>query len=130
MASHVELHTAGREINHPKCLSLPDFTEPNTRQPKDLHAHDCIRYRFPSGAIYDWQFERDGEEISVEVSGPLTLDNQELMVEAALLGCGLAYIWDARVQGYLASERLRYAPAAESDNMRAKRGPRRARQGA
>jgi DNA-binding transcriptional LysR family regulator len=132
------------------------------RQPKDLHAHACIRYRFPSGAIYDWQFERGGEEISVEVSGPLTLDNQELMVEAALQGCGLAYVWDARVQGYLASgvlvrcleewcayddtlflyypsrryvsaglraliERLRCAPAAEPDGIRAKRGPRRAR---
>jgi DNA-binding transcriptional LysR family regulator len=40
------------------------------------------------------------------VSGPLTLDSQELMVEAALQGCALAYVWDARVQTYLASGTL------------------------
>jgi DNA-binding transcriptional LysR family regulator len=76
------------------------------QRPKDLHGHACIRYRFPSGAIYNWQFERPGEEIDVEVSGPVTLDNQELMVEAALQGCGLAYVWDARVRAHLASGAL------------------------
>jgi DNA-binding transcriptional LysR family regulator len=76
------------------------------RAPNELHDHQCIRYRFPSGAIYHWEFERGDEKLEVEVSGPLTLDSQELMVEAALQGCGLAYVWDARVQAYLASGTL------------------------
>jgi len=46
------------------------------------------------------------EKLEVEVSGPLTLDSQELMVEEALQGCGLAYVWDARVHAYLASGTL------------------------
>src|SRR5882757_2886543 len=70
--------------------------------PGDLREHACIRYRFPSGTIYNWQFERDGEEVDVEVGGLITLDDQELMVEAALQGCGLAYVWDNRVLAHLA----------------------------
>jgi len=74
--------------------------------PGDLREHDCIRYRFPSGALYNWQFERSGEEVDVEVNGPLTLDSQELMVEAALQGCGLAFVWDHRVRQHLENNAL------------------------
>jgi len=31
------------------------------KAPAELHNHQCIRYRFPSGAIYHWEFERRGE---------------------------------------------------------------------
>jgi DNA-binding transcriptional LysR family regulator len=74
--------------------------------PADLRDHTCIRYRFPSGAIFNWQFERDGEALEVEVAGSVTTDSQELMVEAALQGCGLAYVWDDRVLTHLASGAL------------------------
>ncbi|MER9402947.1 LysR family transcriptional regulator [Mesorhizobium caraganae] len=74
--------------------------------PADLRDHACIRYRYPSGAIYNWQFEKKGEAVDVEVNGPITLDDQELMVEAALQGCGLAYVWDNRVMHHLASGAL------------------------
>jgi len=74
--------------------------------PGDLREHACIRYRYPSGAIYNWQFERNGEAVDVEVDGPVTIDDQELMVEAALQGCGLAYVWDNRVLAHLASGAL------------------------
>jgi DNA-binding transcriptional LysR family regulator len=63
-------------------------------KPIDLKDHSCIRYRYPSGTIYNWQFERKGEAVDVEVSGSVTLDDQYLMVEAALQGCGLAYVWE------------------------------------
>jgi hypothetical protein len=60
----------------------------------------------PSSAIYNWQFEKDDEPVDVEVDRPVTLDDQELMVEAALEGCGLAYVWENRV--------LRHTRAARS----------------
>ncbi|MBG0511623.1 LysR family transcriptional regulator [Agrobacterium sp. MOPV5] len=75
-------------------------------KPADLRQHSCIRYRFPSGAIYNWQFEKDGEAIDIEVNGPVTIDSQELMVEAALQGCGLAYVWQERVTEHLKSGAL------------------------
>jgi DNA-binding transcriptional LysR family regulator len=74
--------------------------------PEDLRRHDCIRYRFPRGAIHNWQFEKNGKVIDVEVNGPITLGSQELMVEAALQGCGLACVWDSRVMHHLASGAL------------------------
>lgn len=76
------------------------------QEPADLRDHSCIRYRFPSGTMFDWEFEKDGEAIDIEVNGPITLDNQELMAEAALQGCGLAYVWDARVKQHLESGAL------------------------
>jgi DNA-binding transcriptional LysR family regulator len=83
---------------------LKDRKKPRT--PADLKQHDCIRYRFPSGTIFNWQFARGREAVEVEVDGPLTLDDQELMVEAALQHCGLAYVWDNRVRPHLASGTL------------------------
>ena len=72
--------------------------DPLPVSPRDLQQHVCIRYRFPSGKLFNWEFARGGEEIAVEVEGPLTLDSQELMVEAALQGCGLAYVWEDRIR--------------------------------
>jgi DNA-binding transcriptional LysR family regulator len=68
----------------------------------------CIRYAFPSGAIFGWEFTKAGEAIQVDVDGPLALDSQELMVDAAAQGVGLAYEWEDRAAPYIADGRLRY----------------------
>ena len=60
--------------------------------PDDLRRHRCIRHRLPSGKRYRWEFSRRGEEIIVDVPGALTLDDNELMVEAAADGLGVAYV--------------------------------------
>ncbi|WP_213737189.1 LysR family transcriptional regulator [Bradyrhizobium sp. dw_411] len=69
--------------------------QPHT--PADLLQHRCIRMRLPSGAIYHWEFERHGEEIEIDVNGPLILDEPHLMLDAARAGVGLAYLseWNA-----------------------------------
>jgi DNA-binding transcriptional LysR family regulator len=56
--------------------------------------------------LYRWELERDGEEVMIEVDGPLTLGDQGLMVDAALAGLGLAYVFEGLVgplleQGHL-----------------------------
>jgi DNA-binding transcriptional LysR family regulator len=60
--------------------------------PAELAAHRCIRQRLPSGKAYRWEFERDGQEVLVDVPGALTLDNNALMVEAAIGGLGIAFV--------------------------------------
>jgi DNA-binding transcriptional LysR family regulator len=62
------------------------------KTPADLAQHRCIRRRTGSGTIYRWEFEKRGEAIAVDVPGPLTLDEEELMLQAALAGQGLAYL--------------------------------------
>lgn len=76
------------------------------RVPQDLHGHDCIRYAFPSGSMLHWEFYKKGETIQVEVDGPLTVDSQEVMAEAAAQGLGLAYVWTERAAPYLRDGRL------------------------
>ena len=68
------------------------------RTPDDLKGHDCIRFRLPSGKLYRWEFEKLGQALSVDVSGALTLDDLDLMADAAAAGLGIAYVpeWAAR----------------------------------
>ncbi|WP_044561744.1 LysR family transcriptional regulator [Azospirillum sp. B4] len=79
---------------------------PVPASPHDLRGLPCVRYRFLSGGLYRWEFERAGVELDVEVDGPLTLSDQDLMVDAALAGTGLAYVFDARVTEPVAAGRL------------------------
>ncbi len=74
--------------------------------PHDLRGLPCIRYRFPSGAMYRWEFERGGIELDIEVDGPLTLGDQDLMQEAALDGAGLAYLFEAQAAPLIAKRKL------------------------
>jgi len=76
------------------------------RSPPQLMSHECIRARWPSGALYRWEFERRGEKLALDVPGVLTLDDPSLMRDAAIAGAGVAYLWDASVRDDLAAGRL------------------------
>ncbi|HVR49044.1 MAG TPA: LysR family transcriptional regulator [Pseudorhodoferax sp.] len=74
--------------------------------PQDLHSHDCIRFRFDSGAIYHWEFERRGTAASLNVAGRITLSDQPLMVDAAIDGLGIAFVPEHLVHAALQDGRL------------------------
>lgn len=74
--------------------------------PDDLQEHACIRQRLPSGKLYRWEFEKRGQELSVDVPGKLTLDHSRLMAEAAADGMGIAYVPDRVAQAHLDDGRL------------------------
>jgi DNA-binding transcriptional LysR family regulator len=76
------------------------------RVPADLLKHRCIRSRLASGGLYHWEFERRGEAVTIDVKGPLTLDEPTLMLEAALAGMGLTYLSEWQVAPHLAAGRL------------------------
>jgi DNA-binding transcriptional LysR family regulator len=79
---------------------------PVPRVPADLKEHVCIRNIYPSGKSYPWEFSRAGKIIEFEPTGPLSLDDHELMVEAAKAGVALAYVWEERARRHLASGEL------------------------
>lgn len=79
---------------------------PKPVAPQQLRALPCIRLRFADGRLYTWEFERGGNEVAIEVDGPLTLDDQDLSVQAALDGVGIAYAFEAQVSDFIASGRL------------------------
>jgi DNA-binding transcriptional LysR family regulator len=76
------------------------------RTPADLKDHVCIRNIYPSGAPYAWEFSRAGKAIAFEPTGPLSLDDHELMVEVAKSGAALAYVWEERARPHIASGAL------------------------
>ncbi|MDB5971260.1 MAG: LysR family transcriptional regulator [Hydrocarboniphaga sp.] len=76
------------------------------RSPADLAQHPCVRSRYPSGAIYKWEFDKRGEQQLVDVSGSMTLDNHNLMIEAALDGVGLIWTSEWAVADHIAAGRL------------------------
>lgn len=74
--------------------------------PDDLRGHQCICIRMPSGKPYRWEFEQHGQPMTLEVSGNLTLDNLEIMADAAARGLGIAYVPEHTVARYLQDGRL------------------------
>ncbi|MEO5757552.1 MAG: LysR family transcriptional regulator [Mesorhizobium sp.] len=79
---------------------------PRPRHPRDLLQHRCIRFRFSSGVLYHWEFEKDGEEIELPVHGPLILDEDHLVANAALDGAGVAFLFEDYVATAIGDGRL------------------------
>jgi DNA-binding transcriptional LysR family regulator len=74
------------------------------RHPRDLVNHRCINYRMvASGAIYAWEFEQNGLAFEVRVPGPLTFNEPQLMLDAALDGLGIAYLLESDVAAHVGS---------------------------
>ncbi len=75
--------------------------------PHDLQAHRCIERRYPDGTRYAWEFERNGEALELEVTGPLVVDDTALMIRAALHGVGLAFVFEEVVADHVRNGALR-----------------------
>ncbi|RDJ22034.1 LysR family transcriptional regulator [Bosea caraganae] len=79
---------------------------PRPLAPSDLADHPCIRVRLPNGAMYRWQFEKNGEAVQVDVRGPITLDESSLARAAALESTGLGFFMEQDVLADLDAGRL------------------------
>ncbi|SDR47004.1 transcriptional regulator, LysR family [Burkholderia orbicola] len=80
------------------------------RHPRDLLGHRCLRGRFASGAMPPWEYERDGEVVRVEpAAGPLLVQiggATDLMVDAAIAGTGILYLFEDWVRPHFDSGAL------------------------
>jgi DNA-binding transcriptional LysR family regulator len=82
-------------------------TRPRPETPQDLTAHRCINLRMTSsGALYAWEFEKDGHEPNVRVEGQLAFNEVTPALEAALAGFGLAYVPEDIAQAHIAKGRF------------------------
>ncbi len=79
---------------------------PVPRHPEDLLGHDCIRYRFPSGRLYKWEFEKDGVRIDLDVKGRITVGTTHLALQAALDGVGVGFALEKSVTEHIGEGRL------------------------
>ncbi len=81
-------------------VATPSFFERFAKPtaPDHLKELPCVGLRFGSGRLYAWEFERGGVELQVEVNGPLIVDDQDMMVDAALAGAGVAFTFEDQVR--------------------------------
>lgn len=69
--------------------------EGRPRQPADLLAHACIRQRVHrEGRLLEWTLRRGKERRTLDVSGPLILDDMRSVLGSAREGIGLAYVFE------------------------------------
>lgn len=75
------------------------------RKPKDINDHRCISLRLPSGQ-YRWEFEQGRKAVTIGVTGPLIVDDTNLVIQAALAGVGLGLAYEQQVAEHVAKRRL------------------------
>ncbi len=76
------------------------------QHPRELLKHACLRGRFTSGVMPPWEFERKGEIVQVDPSGPLLVQigaATDLAVEAALADTGIVYLFEDWLRPHLDS---------------------------
>ncbi|MEN3147367.1 LysR substrate-binding domain-containing protein [Neorhizobium sp. IRAMC:178] len=72
--------------------------------PRDLLGHACIRGRFTSGAMMLWEFEREGEVVRIDPTGPLIVQvgaATDLAVDAAIAGTGIMLLFEDWLRPHL-----------------------------
>jgi DNA-binding transcriptional LysR family regulator len=89
-------------------VGSPDYfaRHPAPQHPDDLMAHECIRYRYSSGRIYKWDFEKDGVRREIDVPGRVMLGDARMETQAALAGVGLSIMLESYVRDEIADGRL------------------------
>ena len=78
--------------------------------PRDLLDHDCLRGRFSSGRMMGpWEYEKDGEIVFVDPSGPLVVQAGaaiDLAIDVAIAGTGILSLFEDWLRPYFASGAL------------------------
>jgi DNA-binding transcriptional LysR family regulator len=72
--------------------------------PRDLEAHRCLVMLAPStGSPYRWEFDQDGVDLRIAVTGPLIGSDLRLRSAACVAGVGIGYFFESEVADLLAS---------------------------
>ncbi|MDC9814061.1 MULTISPECIES: LysR family transcriptional regulator [Rhizobium] len=97
----------GRPQRH-AVVGSPEYFEQHGKPvvPPDLLNHRCIRVRLPDGSLFRWRFEKDGEQVQIDVRGPLALDEASLTRTAVLEGAGVGYIFEQDILSEIEAGRV------------------------
>lgn len=77
------------------------------QHPDDLMRHRCVSNRLGDNRVYQWEFERGDEAITIKVPPLLTIDQADTGLAAILGGVGLMYCPEPLIAGHLDAGRLR-----------------------
>lgn len=67
------------------------------QHPRDLMQHRCLRGRYATGVMAEWEFACEGETLRLQPNGPLTCSigaAMDLTVQSAIAGVGIVYLFE------------------------------------
>ncbi len=101
----------GPRVQRSATAASPSYLDRRGRpaHPRDLFDHDCIRGRFPSGVVSEWEFEQGEDVITIVPRGQLLVElggGVDLAIEAAVAGNGIVHLFEDWLQPHLASGAL------------------------
>lgn len=87
----------------PAIVAAPEYLQSRTKPklPRDLLQHRCINFRHGSAGLYRWEFEKGRKSVSLSVTGPLVVEDTDLVLRAALDGVGFAFLSEHEVSAYI-----------------------------
>ena len=96
----------GPRVQRMAAAAAPAYLERRGRpqHPRDLLGHACMRGRFASGAMIEWQFEHAGDTLAIDPPGPLLVQVGgaiDLTVESAVAGLGVVYLFEDWLRPYI-----------------------------
>jgi DNA-binding transcriptional LysR family regulator len=101
----------GARVQRFATAASPAYLDAHGRpaHPGELLAHACLRGQFASGAMPTWYFERDGELLQLNPTGPLLVRPSaaiDLAVSGAIAGLGIVHLFEEMLRPHLDSGAL------------------------
>ncbi|MBB3827678.1 DNA-binding transcriptional LysR family regulator [Xanthomonas arboricola] len=101
----------GPRVQRSATAASPGYLDRRGRptHPRELIDHDCIRGRFPSGVIAEWEFEREAEIVTILPRGQLLVEiggGLDLAIQSAIAGNGVIHLFEQWLAPHLASGAL------------------------
>lgn len=91
-------------------VAAPDYFQ-SRKEPKfisDLLNHDCIRQRYSvGGRWFEWKFDTNGQMVQIDVKGRLLFDEMRSVVDAAIQGQGIGFVFEEFAKKELGGGQLR-----------------------
>ena len=77
------------------------------RSPAELNGHACLTYRwYETGALHPWRFDGPDQPFEVMVDCVMTANDTNLLLDAAVRGCGVALLVESLVETHIAQGSL------------------------
>jgi DNA-binding transcriptional LysR family regulator len=101
----------GPRVQRFATAAAPAYLDAHGRpgHPRELLSHACLRGQFAGGATPTWYFERDGELLQLNPSGPLIVRPSsaiDLAVSCAVAGVGIIHLFEDMLRPQLDSGAL------------------------
>jgi DNA-binding transcriptional LysR family regulator len=96
----------GPRVQRFATAAAPSYLDAHGRpdHPRELLSHACLRGQFGGGALPTWEFERDGEVVRLNPTGPLLVRPGaaiDLAVSAAVAGVGVIHLFEDMLRAHL-----------------------------